>query len=84
MHFASAENALKWINYEKSMCRSAAGASCHVTYSKDGLLVMFGKTLSRRQLDVKVFQIYVEGKKPADLPGADAEPQLTTALLELF
>jgi hypothetical protein len=42
----------------------------HLVYRNDGLAVGWMLVPARRQLDVEVWQIYVNGKKPGRLPGA--------------
>lgn len=61
-HFKSVEEAVEWI-------RSLAWLP-HV-YRDDGLVVGWGKTLPRKQLNVEVWQIFVNGKKPTHLPGSE-------------
>ena len=70
MHFASAANALAWIEYRQSFCRPESGYTCSMRYTNDGLVVVFGKVMARRQLDVGVYQIYINGVKPGNLTGA--------------
>lgn len=60
-HFQSEEEALAWLRRRKFMP--------HV-YTADGLVVGWGKTLPRRQLNVDVWQIYINGRKPEALPGS--------------
>lgn len=60
-HFKSVEEALKWIK-ERDWSP--------LVYRDDGLLVSYGKTLPRKQLDVEVWQVLVNGKKPERLPGS--------------
>lgn len=62
MRFTTAAAAMKWI---KDRAKSLP-----LVYRNDGLLVGFGKTLSRKQLNVEVWQIYVGGKKPSTLTGS--------------
>jgi hypothetical protein len=57
-HFESDELALDWIKSRKWM---------DYVYRDDGLVVGWNKTLQRRQLTVEVWQILVNGKKPARL-----------------
>ena len=62
MRFRTLVAAMKWINARK--------AWLPLVYRNDGLLVGFGKNLSRRQLNVEVWQIYINGKKPTALAGS--------------
>lgn len=61
-HFKSRNEALEWIKG-----RSRYYGTVH---SKDGLVVSFGKVLERKQLNVGVWRVFINGKAPADLPGA--------------
>jgi hypothetical protein len=61
-HFKSIDAALDWI-------KTQAGYY-PIVYRDDGLLVGFGKNLSREQINVDVWQILVGGKKPKMLPGS--------------
>jgi len=60
-HFKTLENAMSWINlpYHKGC-----------VYRGDGLMVWWGRTLERKQLNVEVWQIYVAGEKPTQLVGS--------------
>jgi len=60
-HFKSADEALAWIRGRTYM---------PYVYRDDGLVVGWSKVLPRRQLSVEVWQILVEGKKPAHLLGS--------------
>jgi hypothetical protein len=60
-HFVAVDEALKWIDSRAWMP--------HV-YTDDGLVVGWEKTPSRDQLNVDVWQIYINGEKPANLPGS--------------
>lgn len=60
-HFKTVEEALKWIK---------ACDYCPFVYRGDGLMVGWDKTLPRKQLDVEVWQILINGKKPQQLPGS--------------
>ena len=62
MRFTTAAAAMKWINQKAK--------ELPLVYRNDGLVVGFGKNLSRRQLNVEVWQIYVNGKKPTTLAGS--------------
>lgn len=39
-------------------------------YTNDGLVVGFGRTPARRQVDVDLWQFLLRGRKPTNLPGA--------------
>jgi hypothetical protein len=60
-HFKSVEEAMKWVKDRTWI---------PLVYRDDGLLVGFGKTLPRKQLNVDVWQILINGKKPERLPGS--------------
>jgi hypothetical protein len=60
-HFKSADEALEWIRSRTWM---------PYVYRDDGLAVGWNKTLPRRQLDVEVWQMLVNGQNPARLPGS--------------
>lgn len=62
MRFATVAAAMKWI---KGIAKGTP-----LVYRNDGLLVAFGKNLSRKQLNVEVWQIYIAGKKPTTLAGS--------------
>ena len=63
-HFKTIEEALKWISLpDQEGC----------IYRDDGLTVCWGRTLARKQLDVGVWQIYIDGKKPSQLPGSQSD-----------
>lgn len=68
-HFKSADEALEWIRSRKWMA---------YVYRDDGLAVGWSKTLPRKQLNVEVWQIMINGKKPAQLPGSQNEKILVT------
>lgn len=63
MRFTTSAAALKWLE--------DLGSWLPLVYRNDGLVVGFGKNLSRRQLNVQVWQIYINGKKPTKLTGAN-------------
>ena len=61
-HFDSVREALDWIPSQDYL---------RPVYRDDGLMVGWRKWLGpRKQLDVVVWQIYVNGKKPERLPGS--------------
>jgi hypothetical protein len=62
MHFETLEEARKWL--------SSLTYYPHV-YRNDGMVVGWGKALSRNQLNVDVWQVLINGRKPEQLPGAD-------------
>lgn len=61
-HFKTTEEALKWIELHQPL-----------TYRDDGLAIFFMKTPSRHQLSVDVWQIYIDGKKPTNIPNSQNE-----------
>lgn len=61
LHFDSMEEAVEWLRAYDDMPQ---------VYRDDGLFVGWEKTLSRSQLGVYVWQIYIEGEKPTELPGS--------------
>ncbi|MGD9721183.1 MAG: hypothetical protein AB7O59_03900 [Pirellulales bacterium] len=61
-HCKTVDEALRWIVENNSWCPTV--------YRNDGLVVAWGKTLDRNQLNVSVWQFYIDGKKPTQLPGA--------------
>src|SRR4051812_45046493 len=62
-HFKTTNDALQWIRqYQQYM---------PFVYRNDGLMVGWDKTLPRRQLNVNVWQIMIDGKKPTSLPGSE-------------
>ena len=63
-HFQTASEAMAWI--KKRHAFDPGG----VVYRDDGLLVYFGKSPQREQLNVDVFQIYIGGNKPQRLQGS--------------
>lgn len=60
-HFKSVDEAMAWLKDRSWM---------PFVYRDDGLVVGWGKVLPRRQLNVEVWQILVDGKKPDRLPGS--------------
>ena len=61
-HFKTTEEALKWIEQHQPL-----------TYRDDGLAIYFTKNPSRHQLNVDVWQIYIDGRKPTKLPNSQNE-----------
>jgi hypothetical protein len=64
-HFKTIEEALAWIQ--------AQSQSASMVYRNDGLAVSWAKTPTRQQLNVDVWQITIDGKPPAHLPGSQDE-----------
>jgi hypothetical protein len=60
-HFKSVPEALKWLHEFRNVS---------LVYRHDGLAVGWGKVLPRKQLNVEVWQVFIDGKKPDVLPGA--------------
>ncbi|MFI5460653.1 MAG: ankyrin repeat domain-containing protein [Isosphaerales bacterium] len=60
-HFKTVEEALKWIKKRDWW---------PFVYRDDGLMVGWDKRLPRKQLNVEVWQILIDGKKPKRLPGS--------------
>jgi len=61
-HFKNMDDAMAWIKKCKQWIP--------LVYRNDGLLVAYGKALSREQLNVEVWQIMINGQKPAKLEGS--------------
>lgn len=61
-HFPSVAAALKWLREQNGYDPTV--------YRDDGLVVSFSKALERRQLNVNVWQLFIEGHKPTKLPGS--------------
>jgi hypothetical protein len=59
--FKSVPEALTWLHERTWM---------PYVYRNDGLVVGWRKTLPRKQLDVEVWQLLINGKKPQKLPGS--------------
>jgi hypothetical protein len=62
-HFNNTDDAMDWIKKNKQWIP--------LVYRNDGLLVSYGKALSREQLNVGVWQILINGQKPVRLEGAN-------------
>jgi ankyrin repeat protein len=60
-HFKTIEEALEWIKKRDWY---------PFVYRNDGLMVGWNKFLPRKQLNVEVWQILIDGKKPKQLPGS--------------
>jgi len=67
-HFQTVDAAIKWL--KERMWQP-------YVYRDDGLVVMWGKSPERHQLDVEVWQILINGKKPTKLPGSNNEAIVT-------
>jgi len=63
-HFQTVQDAMVWIHLPYH-------TGC--VYRNDGLMVCWGRTPARKQLNVEVWQIYIAGKKPAQLSGNQDE-----------
>jgi hypothetical protein len=63
-HFKTADEALKWLAGRKYM---------PYVYRDDGLVVGWSKTPARKQLNVEVWQILINGKKPTKLAGSQGD-----------
>jgi hypothetical protein len=61
-HFDSVEAAMVWIRKQEWM---------PYVYRNDGLMVGWTKLPAREQLNVDLWQILVNGRKPTTLPGAN-------------
>jgi hypothetical protein len=59
--FNTVENALSWIEWARS-------TGIDYVYTDSGLIIGFGKVLARKQINVNVWQIMVDGEKPLALP----------------
>ena len=62
-HFASEQEATDWLRKQSGYYPTV--------YRDDGLVVSFCKTVARRQINVEVWQILIDGVKPQTLPGSD-------------
>ncbi len=70
-HFKTVGEAMKWIDEQKWL---------PLVYRNDGLAVGWRKVPERRQLTVEVWQIYIDGKKPTNLPGSQDEKIVVEAV----
>jgi hypothetical protein len=61
--FQTPEQAMEWILQQSEQYPTV--------YRNDGLLVSCGKNPERKQITVEVWQIFINGNKPASLPGSD-------------
>lgn len=60
-HFKTMDEALTWLKKQEYPS---------LIYRNDGLAVGWSKNLPRRQLSVSVWQIFIDDKKPTQIPGA--------------
>lgn len=61
-HFDTVGQALNWISEQTDYYPTV--------FRDDGLVVSYGKVLDRRQINVAVWQILIQGQKPAELAGS--------------
>ncbi|MDZ8119224.1 DUF4258 domain-containing protein [Pontiella agarivorans] len=67
-HFYSADEAISWLTLGWNGTNGIG-----LVYTSDGLAVGYKETGSRRQINIDVWQVYINGRKPEDLPGASDE-----------
>ena len=65
LHFDSMNDIDKWL-YQSSLVY-------YWVYTDDGLVVGFGKKPSRNQVNIGVYQLYLNGEKPTKLKGSRPE-----------
>lgn len=70
-HFKTVEETLAWISEQKRWMP--------FVYRNDGLVVGWRKVPPRKQLNVEVWQIYINGEKPMALPGSEDDKIITKA-----
>jgi hypothetical protein len=63
-HFISEEDAHQWLT------RVEGSAINHYVWTKDGLVVNFNFSPSRCQMNIDLWQFYINGTKPTNLAGA--------------
>ncbi len=63
LNFSSTEDAMIWLSKTPGFVRRI--------YRNDGLCVWYSLFPARNQLSCDVFQIYINGTKPSNLPGAE-------------
>lgn len=68
-HFNTQEEAISWLR---------ARTWWPYTYRSDGLVVGWGTTPERHQLNAEVWQLYIQGHKPSGLAGADDSSIIVT------
>ena len=61
-HFKNLGEFLDWLHALKGM---------QYVYQDNGLVVGWKKTVARKELTVDVWQIYIDGQKPKELPGSE-------------
>ena len=64
IHFSHKDIADAWVSHQ------ARVSAYRTVWRNDGLLVSWGQVAGRQQLDVAVWQVCVNGKKPDMMPGA--------------
>jgi hypothetical protein len=69
-HFQTLSEAQKWIAERKSMTYFGRPYMQYV-WRDDGLMVGWDKAPERKQLNVEVWQLIIDGEKPTSLPGSD-------------
>jgi hypothetical protein len=69
-HFYSEKEAVEWLTWQNP--------TMHYVYTKEGLVVGWyitrDSSSSMMALGVQVWQLYIQGKKPSNLPGASEHP----------
>ena len=65
INFETMHDAEKWL-YQGS-------AVMDWVYTDDGLVIGFAKTSSRNQVNIEVYQFYIDGEKPSGLKGSRPE-----------
>jgi len=70
LHFKAVEDAMLWIKKQKGFNPTV--------YRDDGLVVSYGKNLARKQLNVDVFQIYINDSRPKKLEGSNNSMIITS------
>jgi len=63
-HFCSQDEAVEWLTYGWNK------QGINLVYTSDGLAVGFVEIKHRSQINVNVWQIYINGEKPINLKGA--------------
>lgn len=64
IHFADELSAVEWLSRYKTI------GGFNTVWSKDGLLVQWGVSPQRNQINVDLWQICIKGKRPVNLAGA--------------
>jgi hypothetical protein len=65
LRFANASEALAWLQQGKNVM--------DWVYTDDGLVVGFAKIPKRNQINIEVYQIYINEHKPDNLPGSTVD-----------